>query len=196
MERPIIAHIQAPNPTSKARGRDATDKGGPARADRPARKWPFVRALGTAAIAGTATCVALSARVAPVAAFGPDHGELHLTKECSQWDGQAGQFCTFTASNLAAIPVGSRIVVDQAAGIPAGMLDSNVVIEAGPGDWAVGRCTLDLTTLIGLCNFTDGVGALRGFTARVNATFAGGVSFNYDGTYSFRQEPDRDDSRD
>ena len=40
--------------------------------------------------------------------------------------------------------------------IPAGMLDSNVVLDAGNGNRAVGRCTLDLVTGLGLCTFSDG----------------------------------------
>jgi hypothetical protein len=134
----------------------------------------------------------LGMRGAPVSASFARHGQLHLTKECSQYTGLAGSFCTFTASNLAAIPVGSKIFVDQPAGIPAGMLDSNVILEAGTGDWAVGRCTLDFTTAIGLCTFSDGTGELSGFHGRVNVSGAGGASFNYDGTYSFREESDTD----
>ena len=142
-------------------------------------------------IAGLVTLtLVLSMGIAPVSAFFVRHGALHLTKECSTWHGNAGEFCTFTASNLAAIPVGSKIFVDQPANIPSGMLDSNVIIEVASGDWAVGRCTLDLTTLIGLCTFTDGTGGLSGFRARVNVSWAGGVSFNYDGTYGFRRDDD------
>ena len=42
---------------------------------------------------------------------------------------------------------------NQPAGIPAGLLDSNIVIDAGNGNRAVGRCTLDMTTGLGLCTF-------------------------------------------
>jgi hypothetical protein len=148
-------------------------------------------------IAGLVTLtLVLSMGIAPVSAFFVRHGALHLTKECSQYTGAAGSFCTFTASNLAAIPIGSKIFVDQPAGIPGGLLDSNVSLEVGTGDWAVGRCTLDLTTSLGLCTFWDGTGGLSGFHARVNVSPAGGFSYNYDGTYSFRQEPDTDGDTD
>src|SRR4030095_14715508 len=49
---------------------------------------------------------------------------LHVTKECSEYTGAAGSFCTITSSNLARIEVGSRVHYDQPAGIPAGLLDS------------------------------------------------------------------------
>ena len=68
------------------------------------------------------------------------------------------------------------------------MLDSNVVLYAGSGDWAVGRCTLDLSTTLGLCTFSDGTGDLTGFTARVNVSPVSppdGVDIQWDGTYSF-----------
>ena len=67
----------------------------------------------------------------PVSASAERRGELHLTKECSQYTGLPGSFCTFTKSNLAAIKRGSRVFYDQADGIPTGMLDSNVVLDAG-----------------------------------------------------------------
>src|ERR1700682_2348537 len=81
-------------------------------------------------VAGLVTLtLVLSTGIAPLSAFFARNGALHLTKECSQYTGAAGSFCTFTASNLAAIPIGSKIFVDQPAGIPAGLLDSNVILE-------------------------------------------------------------------
>jgi hypothetical protein len=107
------------------------------------------------------------------------------------YTGAPGSFCTFTSSNLPEIPVGSKIYVDQAAGIPAGMLDSNVLISVGTGDWAVGRCTLDFNTARGLCNFYDGTGQLNGFTGRVAVSSTDRPNFHYDGTYSFKPDVGR-----
>jgi hypothetical protein len=59
--------------------------------------------------------------------------------DCSAYTGDAGDFCILESSNLDEIKVGSKQFMDQAAGTPAGMLDSNVVFDAGT-DWAVGRC--------------------------------------------------------
>ena len=112
-------------------------------------------------------------------------GDLHVTKDCSQYNGAAGSFCTITSSNLTRILVGSKIFYDQAAGIPTGLLDSNVVLDAGAGDRAVGRCTVELSTGLGLCTFSDGTGRFSGFHARVEVSYLGGNDFAWDGTYSF-----------
>jgi hypothetical protein len=66
-------------------------------------------------------------------------------------------------------------------------------LDVGTGDWAVGRCTLDLNTGLGLCTFSDGTGKLTGFQARVNVSpFPDFVNYHWDGTYSFSPEGDRD----
>jgi len=118
-------------------------------------------------------------------------GKLYVTKECSQYTPTAGSFCTITSSSLSRILVGSTIVYDQAAGIPQGMLDSNVVLDAGNGNRAVGRCTLDFSTGLGLCTFSDGTGRFSGFQARVEVSSLGGVDWAWDGTYSFTPRDDR-----
>ena len=117
--------------------------------------------------------------------------KLHVTKECSQYNGTAGSFCTITSSNLLRILVGSTVLYDQAAGIPKDMLDSNVVLDAGNGDRAVGRCTLDFSTGLGLCTFSDGTGRFSGFQARVEVSYLGGPDWAWDGTYSFTPRADR-----
>jgi hypothetical protein len=149
-------------------------------------------ALALLLVAGFIT-LSLGTGVPSVSASSARKGHLHVTKECSQYTGQAGSFCTFTSSNLAAIKVGSKIFYDQAAGTPTGLLDSNVVIDAGDGNRAVGRCTLDLSTYLGLCTFSDGTGEFTGFHARVDVSPAGGPNFNWDGTYSFTSEGNKSD---
>ena len=116
-------------------------------------------------------------------------GDLYVTKECSQYNGAAGSFCTITSSNLE-ILIGSQVFYDQAANIPAGLLDSNVVLDAGNGDRAVGRCTLDFSTGLGLCTFSDGTGRFSGFQARVEVSYLG-PEWAWDGTYSFTPRVDR-----
>ena len=116
-------------------------------------------------------------------------GDLHVTKECSQYAGSAGSFCTITSSNLAEIKVGSRIYYGQAANIPPGVLDSNVVLDAGNGDRAVGRCILDFTTGLGLCTFSDGTGRFTNFQARIDVSFTGGANWRWDGKYTFNPGP-------
>ena len=117
-----------------------------------------------ALMSGAALTLALNTGVASMSAS-ERNGDLHVTKECSQDQGLAGDHCTITSSNFAAIKVGSKVFYDQAVGIPADLLDSNVVLDAGNGNRAVGRCTLDLTTGLGLCTFSDGLGRFAGFHA-------------------------------
>ena len=40
----------------------------------------------------------------------PRSGDLHVTKECSQFNGLPGGFCTITGSNLNAIDAGMKVV--------------------------------------------------------------------------------------
>jgi hypothetical protein len=144
----------------------------------------FLLVLVAGAVAVT---LSLSQGVASVSASSARNGELHVTKECSAYTGAAGDFCTITSSNLAAIVVGSKVFYGQAAGIPAGLLDSNIVLDAGSGNRAVGRCTLDLVTNLGLCTFSDGIGQFAGFHARVNVSTSDPdfINYNWDGTYGF-----------
>jgi hypothetical protein len=51
-----------------------------------------------------------------VASLSARSGVLHFTKECSEYTGQAGSFCTITSSNVKAMEPGSRIVYAEAAG--------------------------------------------------------------------------------
>lgn len=137
-----------------------------------------------------ACLIALTALLVPAAASASERsGKLRVTKECSEYTGLAGSFCTITASNLPAIPVGSKVFYDQGAGVPAGLLDSNVVLDAGNGNRAVGRCTLDGATNIGLCTFSDGTGELSGFQARVDVSLAsdGLPNYRWRGTYRFAE---------
>jgi hypothetical protein len=119
---------------------------------------------------------------------------LHIEKDCTGYEGFAGQFCTIKMSNVGEIKVRSKIFYDQAAGIPSGLLDSNVVLDAGNGDRALGRCTLDFATMSGLCTFSDGTGVLTGFHARVEVSSLRDShnGWAWDGTYGFDRESDRD----
>ena len=115
-------------------------------------------------------------------------GDAHIVKECSQYTGLAGGFCTFTSSNLDLIPPGARVYYDQAKGVPAGLLDSNVVVDAGDGNRALGRCTFDLATGKGLCTFSDGTGSFAGFKARFEVSHVGGPVFSWDGTFRIHDD--------
>ena len=119
-------------------------------------------------------------------------GRLHIKKDCSSYTRLAGGFCTIVESTLAEIPPGSVVYYTQAFGIlnPA-WLDSNVVLDTGNGNKAVGRCTVDFSIATpGVCTFSDGTGQLAGFTARVNVSTSPTppADFFWDGTYSFKSE--------
>jgi hypothetical protein len=160
------------------------------------------RFIVIALIAGAAA-LALSLSMGVVSASSAQNGQLHLVKECSQPGGFPGSFCTFTASNLEQIPIGKAQVIYAQAPIPLGgadaftdgYLDSNVVLFVETGNWAVGRCTLDFATGAGVCTFSDGIGELTGFEARVDVTFCPtcfpAPGFTWDGTYRFRSQPKR-----
>ena len=75
-------------------------------------------------------------------------------------------------------------------------LDSNVVLFVRFGDWATGRCTLDSREYpgnYGLCTFSNGVGTLAGFTARIDVSpfqnTPTDVDYYWNGTYSFTPSP-------
>jgi hypothetical protein len=116
-------------------------------------------------------------------------GALHATKECSQYTGQAGSFCTITSSNLKAIDTGSKVIYAQAAG--AAGIDSDLVLYTGPGNSAFGHVTLSFVTLSGVVTFSGGTGKFRGFEASVTVTYNPITNLWYwDGTYAFN--PPRD----
>jgi hypothetical protein len=123
------------------------------------------------------------------AADSPRSGALHATKECSQYTGQAGSFCTITSSSLKAIDAGSKVIYTQPAGATG--LDSDLVLYTGPGNSAFGHVTLSFATLSGVVTFSGGTGQFRGFEARVIVTYNAATNLWYwDGTYSFN--PPRD----
>ena len=136
---------------------------------------------------GVPTSPSAGPSVSPLAASSPRSGDLNVTKECSQYAGLAGQFCTITSSNVEAIEVGSRVIYLAARG-PAGT-DSDVVLEPpGPGNnRAFGHCTL--VAPVRRCTFSGGTGKFTHFqaTAAVSLPLGGpgGPNFSWTGTYSF-----------
>jgi len=113
---------------------------------------------------------------------------LHLTKECppSTMQGQIGDYCTVTSSNVAAIPVGTRIFYAQAAGPET--LDSDVILYAGRGKTATGHCTVDIVSGNGACRLFGGTRTLEGIRARVDVSYLSGYDFAWDGTYRFEDD--------
>ena len=148
----------------------------------------FALALVVGAVALTLSLSAGTASVSALSAQDARTGRLHVTKNCTGYDNKAGDSCTITSSTLGAI-ADAKVTYDQAADIPLGMLDSNVVLDAGNGNWAVGRCTVGSSG--GLCTFTDGIGELAGFQARVDVSYISGDDWAWEGTYRFDPQPGR-----
>lgn len=120
---------------------------------------------------------------APTVTASPRGGELHVTKECSEYTGGAGSFCTFTSSNVRAIQPGDRIVYAQPAGVAA--LDTAVVIVGRPGSLAVGHCTLVWASLPGRCTFSGGSGQFVHFRATASVSVDGAGLWHWDGIYVY-----------
>ena len=135
----------------------------------------------------SATAVtAVASESADGATFGTTaarEGELAILKECSQFSGEDGTFCTITSSSLAAIEAGSRVVYETVSGF--GDLDTDVILDPpGPGNnVAFGHCTLNAT--VSRCEFSGGTGKFKHFHAAVEVSYLGGVDYGWNGTYSF-----------
>lgn len=135
-----------------------------------------------------ATAPANEGAVASSLSASPRSGDLRVTKECGEYAGLAGQFCTITSSNVQKIEVGSRVIYQQPAG--AASLDSDVVLDTpGPGNnKAFGHCAVDLATGLGLCTFSGGTGMFTWFSATAHVsppTSQDPVNWHWNGTYSF-----------
>lgn len=110
-------------------------------------------------------------------------GELHVIKECSEYQGRAGDFCTIVSSNLEDIVVGAKVIYAEAVGETS--LDTDVVLDAGSGNIASGHVVLDLASDSGVVTFSSGSGTFTGFQARADVTPDPESRSHWDGTYSF-----------
>jgi hypothetical protein len=112
-------------------------------------------------------------------------GALHVTKECSQYTGQADSFCTIVSSNLSAIAAGSRVVYLEAPGATA--LDSDIVLVVGPGNYALGHVYLPFPAGPGLVTLSGGTGSFAEFHARVVVTPDSAIAqgWFWNGKYDF-----------
>lgn len=118
----------------------------------------------------------------------PRSGELHVTKECTEFNRLAGGFCTITSSNIKQIEVGSKVIYTVASG-PA-ILDSDVTLDPpGPGNnKAFGHVVLALAAGQGTVTFLGGTGKFTHFSGSVVVTRVGAPAlklWRWDGTYSF-----------
>jgi hypothetical protein len=114
---------------------------------------------------------------------------LHVTKECSQYHGRVGEFCTITSSNIPAIQPGMNVFYLATPG--TGVLDSDIALSSGHGGAAVGHVVLDLNTAQGRVAFSAGTGRFAGFHADARVSVDSKGVWHWDGTYAFsRSEGD------
>jgi hypothetical protein len=133
-------------------------------------------------VAVVATIVAVSLAVPGVSASTPH--ALHIVKECSEYTGANPSFCTITASNLSAIPAGTKVWYYGPVNGSSVMWSSITVMKATSAKTATGYCLGDNRSGIGMCTFWKGTGSLRGFHALINVACSG-VVCKWDGTYYF-----------
>jgi len=138
------------------------------------------------AVAGTivALTTALTVSVPSVLAASSTTHTLTIVKNCSgTMTGKAGEYCTVTASNVSAIPKGTRVVYYGPVISSSVFLSSTVVIKAGPKNTATGYCMVDLHTGIGMCTFWKGTGTLAGFHAVIHGSSESPTAYHWDGFY-------------
>jgi hypothetical protein len=122
--------------------------------------------------------------LAPASAS-PRTGALHITKECSEFTGAAGSFCTITSSNLTMIPTGSQVIYLEAANFVIGLLNTDIVLDTGDGNKAFGHVVLHLATGTGTVTFNGGTGKFEDFHARAAVYPLGSPNWAWEGTYHF-----------
>ena len=111
-------------------------------------------------------------------------GTLHVEKECSEYTGEAGSFCTIASSNFDAIPAGSKVVYSQAATAEGG-LDSDIVVETPGGDTVHGHVVLDGATQKGIVKLEGGTGQFAQLAADLVVAPLDQPSYSWDGPYSY-----------
>jgi hypothetical protein len=130
-----------------------------------------------------AVTVSAAASALPASATAPRAGALHITKECSQYTGQPGSFCTITSSNLESIPPGSKVVYTDAPGPTT--LDTDIVLYTRGANSAFGHVVLDLATGTGTVTFSGGTGQFKKFEASAAVSYLGGPNYAWDGWYAY-----------
>ncbi len=142
-----------------------------------------------------AVLVAAAGIGVPSAASSPRIGILHAAKECSEYTGAAGSFCTITASNISAIKVGSRVVYASPMLDPTGIFKSDLVIDGPGNNTAYGHVVIDNSIPagpipVGYITFSGGTGVFKHFHAVVVVRCSTLIDCTWDGLYSFSPKGD------
>jgi hypothetical protein len=110
---------------------------------------------------------------------------FHALKNCSQYSGLAGGFCTLTGSTLPQIQDGTRVVYASAPTATAVSSDVMLVSPNGGKNVAYGHVELNRVTRTGTATFWGGTGKFKHFSASVTISWLSPGNWAWDGTYSF-----------
>jgi hypothetical protein len=129
------------------------------------------------------------AALAPAVDAASPSTPIHLTKDCSTYTGENPSLCMIAGSDMAAIPVGSKVWYQGPVLTNVYFLSSNILLEAPTGATATGYCIFDAhaTDATGICTFWSGTGALTGFTSIVDVTIDAAHIWHWDGVYYFTE---------
>jgi hypothetical protein len=115
----------------------------------------------------------------------PRAGSFYAHKNCDQYTGLAGGFCTLTESTLKQIPDGTKVVYASAA-TPTALSSDIMLVSPNPGNnVAFGHVELNRVTRTGTATFSGGTGKFEHFSATVTISFLSPRNWAWDGTYSF-----------
>jgi hypothetical protein len=137
-------------------------------------------------ILGFVVVVALAAAVAPLASATPRSGTLVVDKNCDNYTGGSGSYCTFYSSDVDWAPAGTNIFYLQ----PETNSNDVILDPPGPGNnKAFGHCDLP-DGFNGSCVFSGGTGKFTHFHATLTVTWLGanvgdGYNWHWEGLYSF-----------
>ena len=140
--------------------------------------------------------VVLACTVVAIAAFAPAVSAnstpmpIHLTKDCSTYDGEIPSLCTILSSDLSLLPSGTKVWYQGPILTNNYFLSSNMLLESTTGATASGYCIFDARAIAraGLCTFWTGTGSLSGFTAILHVTIDDAGTWHLDGEYYFNAD--------
>jgi hypothetical protein len=115
----------------------------------------------------------------------PRSGTFHAQKNCAQYSGLDGGFCTLIISTLKQIPAGTRVVYASAATATAVSSDIKLVSPTPGNNVAFGHVELNRITRTGVATFSGGTGKFEHFSGTVSITWLSPMNWAWDGTYSF-----------
>ena len=73
----------------------------------------------------------------------PNPTDIHLLKDCSTYTGEKPSLCTISASDMAALPIGTKVWYQGPVLTNTYFLSSNVLLDTPNGSTATGYCIFD-----------------------------------------------------